>query len=855
MANLCAHLRAATAAVAGRDAILAPGRRAISHAALWDRTERLATTLRHLGLRPGDAVAMAMPDGPDALSAWLAVTWTAACAPLDATFQAAEFEFALASLEARALVVPTGATGPAVAAATAMGLAIVDATPDHQACVAAFAIRTAGTRARAPSPAHAPETALLLHTSATTGRAKLVPLQHAQMAAMVRVLRSTLPEADAGRTLIITPHYHLHCLSSVLIQLASGGAVIAAPGFRPEAFHQWLEAFCPTQYTAGPTVHRAILSLWPPGPLDAVYRSLRFVTSSGAPLPEAFRQELQQRLGVPVVEGYGLTEAGRVTMTPLDTRLHRPGSVGQCFGPEVAVVDGQDQPVPVGTVGEIVLKGETVISAYAHDPEANREVFRHGWFHTGDLGRLDDGGFLYLHGRLKEAINRGGEKILPYPIEAVLQGCPGVAEVAVFGFPHPRLGEDLGAAVVRRPDAQVTALQLREFALKALAPYKVPRRIIFVAAIPKGRTGKARRLDLSELLQGSEGAAEASADAGPPTDPIESVLAGLWSEMLGVDGVDRADDFFLLGGDSLLATTMLARVESHFACVVHPGSLAASATLARLADAVRAGLAPPDSHHPSRRCLITLQADGDGTPVFLAGASGLWARHLVRHLGGERPVHILEAPGRGHEPALRTVQELAERFIAELLNAASSRPVWVGGYSGGGLIAWEMARQLAAQRQPVEGVLLIDTPCARRHMTLGARAGRFRELTWRQRAVRVRWEITAWQRRLAPPDAEEMYRRATEAAYRRYRVEALDVPALFLCCQEVEPSFRRTLKTGWQRAATGGLLIRDVPGNHESVVKEPNAAVVAAEINRYLALPSQTRRARRDAEDADSTAD
>jgi acyl-CoA synthetase (AMP-forming)/AMP-acid ligase II/thioesterase domain-containing protein/acyl carrier protein len=828
---------------------------AISHGALWERTDVLATTLRGLGLRAGDAVATAMPDGPDALSTWLAVTQVAACAPLDASFQAAEFEFALANLRASALVVPAGSSGPAVAAATAMGLAVVDATPSHQACVAGFAVRTTGNGSRALPPAHAPETALLLHTSATTGSPKLVPLPHAQVAAMVRLLRSTLPEADAGRTLIITPHHHLHCLSSVLIQLESGGAVIATPGFRPEAFHQWLECFRPTQYTAGPTVHRAILSLWPPGPLDAGYRSLRFVTSSGAPLPEAFRQELQGRLGVPVVEGYGLTEAGRVTMTPLDTGQHRPGSVGQCFGPEVAIVDEQGQSVPVGAVGEIVLRGETVITGYAHDPEADREVFRHGWFHTGDLGRLDDDGFLYLHGRLKEAINRGGEKILPYPIEAVLERCPGVAEAAVFAFPHPRLGEDIGAAVVCRPDAQVTALQLREFALQVLAPYKVPRRIVFVAAIPKGRTGKARRLDLAQILQVSGSAAEGSDDAGPPSDRIESVLAGIWGEMLGLDSVDRADDFFLLGGDSLLATTMLARVESHFACVVNPGSLAASATLARLADAVRAALAPPGSRAPSPRCLVTLQAQGDDAPVFLAGASGLWARHLVRHLGRQRPIHILEAPGRGQEPALRTVEELAERFLAELRAVAERRPLWVGGYSGGGLIAWEMARQLAAQRWPVEGVLLIDTPCARRHMALGARVRRFRELTWRQRAVRVRWEITAWQRRLAPPDAEEMYRRATEATYRRYRVEPHGVPALFLCCREVEPSFRRILRVGWQRAATGGLLIRDVPGNHESVVKEPNAAVVAAEINRYLALPQQTRRTRWDPDHADSVAD
>lgn len=838
-------------------ALIVPGGETLDYATLWARSGAIAARLASAGVVSGDAVAVHLPEGPEALVAFLGVTRVAACAPLNPGLRPEELAVSLARLGARALLVPDRAEAEVLDVAARLEVAVFP----HTARSGTGPARAASRR----RTSYLPGTALLLFTSATTGRPKLVPLTHRGLVAMVASMRAVFPQADAGRVLIITPHFHLQCLLSALIQLFSGGAVVSTPGFHPTSFASWMREVRPTQYSANPTLHRAILEACPPAQDRELFGSLRFVTSAGAPLPEALRDELERRLAVPVVEGYGLTEAGRVTMTPFEPRARRPGSVGRCCGPEVAILGDDGTLRSAGCTGEIVLRGPTVIESYANDPAADAEAFRGGWFRTGDLGRLDADGFLYLEGRIKEAINRGAEKILPYEIEEVLSRHPAVAETVVFAVPHPRLGEDLAAAVVLRAPGGASARELRTFAAESLAEFKIPRRFVFVDEIPKGSTGKPQRTSMAERLGLLNGPAERETAEGEPADAAEAEIAGIWSELLGLSRVERSDDFFLLGGESLLALTMLGRVNERFSCNLLPGDLAASATLESLATAVR--ISGEQKGDGRSSCVFPLSTTGAGTPLVLVHAldGGILSyRLLARSLGGQRPVFGIQAPvWPSGTPADTTLQAMARHYVDELRGLVPAGPIWLGGHSMGGLLALEMARRMAPGGR-VAGVVLLDTDChplqaraesaaVRGWIRVVHHASRLGELAWPDRpAYLAGLGVRMTRRSLATllgsagrPAAERpsaAFERAARRALGVYRLLPLDVRGLFLSCLDGKPERRLRLSESWPRLLTRGVEIHDVPGDHVSLLREPHVEVSASEIAAYLAREDARRK-------------
>ena len=511
-------------------ALLSPRRLLLNSSELRrDIEARGSQGLLRAGIARGDAIAIALPDGPEMLLASLAAVSIATCAPLNPSFCEAEFEFYLSSLGVRALIAEPGS--PAVAAAQRLGIPL---------------FQPSGLLGAAAATRTYSEAALLLHTSATTGKPKLVPLSAANLSAMIDATCGALELSSDDRFLSMMPLFHLQGLLSCWAQWRAGGSVVVTAGFEAREFPSWIEEYRPTWYTAGPTLHGAILSLtgdsFRPG-------RLRLVRSLGAPLHQTLLEQLEASLGIPVIEGYGLTEAGLLTSNPL--RQRKPGSVGRSAGAEIAIIGG-----------EIVVRGPSVFAGYANDPEANREAFREGWFRSGDLGRIDSEGFLYVTGRIKEMINRGGEKILPLEVDITLAAHPSVAEAVTFGIPHPTLGEDVAAAVVLRPGRSVGESELRQFASGRLAPFKVPRRILFLETIPRGATGKPLRGLLTEQY------APAAAAPLPPADALERRLAAIWAEMLNLAEIGITDDFFALGGDSLLAVHMLLRVEHECGCRV-----------------------------------------------------------------------------------------------------------------------------------------------------------------------------------------------------------------------------------------------------------------------------------------------
>jgi acyl-CoA synthetase (AMP-forming)/AMP-acid ligase II len=358
-----------------------------------------------------------------------------------------------------------------------------------------------GNATKSIRPAGPDDIALVLHTSGTTSRPKIVPLAHKNIAASAGNIRRTLSLTAHDRGLVIMPLFHIHGLIAALsAPISAGGEVCCTPGFSALKFFGWLDEMKPTWYTGVPTMHQAIL-LRAPGNAEIVKRHrLRFIRSSSSPLPPTVITELERVFGVPVVEAYGMTEAAhQMASNPLGGP-RKAGTVGPSGGPEIRIVNDQGETMPRGETGEIVIRGPNVMRAYENNVKANADAFFGDWFRTGDQGVMDADGYVAITGRLKEIINRGGEKISPREVDEIIMEHPAVHQCVTFAMPHEMLGEDVAAAIVLRQGSAATDKELRDFAAARLAPYKVPRKILIVTEIPVGATGKLQRIGLAQKL-------------------------------------------------------------------------------------------------------------------------------------------------------------------------------------------------------------------------------------------------------------------------------------------------------------------------------------------------------------------
>jgi len=482
-------------------AIASPGRPPLLYGELVGVMNRTRATLRALGIGKSDRVAIVMPDSAEAAVAFLAVAGAAAAAPLNPAYKREEFSYYLNDLGAKALVVAQGDETIAREAAISLGIPVLAVRSNGEA-PPAIELVTFDAVTPADDDVEATDVALVLHTSGTTSKPKIVPLTQCNIITSARNIASTLALSPADRGLLIMPLFHIHGLVGALLSaVASGGSVFCGTGFNALKVFGWLEEAGATWYSAVPTMHQAILGRAARNAEIVANSRLRFIRSSSAPMPPAVIRELESTFGCPVIESYGMTEAAhQMTSNPLPPRVRKPGTVGLAAGPDVAVMGEDGRLLAAGEVGEIVITGANVTAGYENRPEANAEAFRDGWFRTGDLGALDAEGYLTISGRLKEIINRGGEKISPREVDDILCDHPAVLQALTFGVPSSRLGEEVGAAIVLRDGAALTEAELRAYAGERLAPFKVPRHVVFLAEIPKGATGKLQRIGLAEKL-------------------------------------------------------------------------------------------------------------------------------------------------------------------------------------------------------------------------------------------------------------------------------------------------------------------------------------------------------------------
>ncbi|TDJ65259.1 MAG: AMP-dependent synthetase [Proteobacteria bacterium] len=494
---------------ATRAAIGAPDRSPMSYAQLRGLRRHLMAGFARHGLGANDRIAIVLANGPEMATSFIIVASLATAAPLNPAYTAVEFEYYLSDLKPKAIVIAVGEATPARDVATRRGIPIIELDRTVDAPAGTFDLDFGGiaTRPLAKIPRDE-DIALVLHTSGTTSRPKIVPLSQRNLCASAHNVSHTLALLPDDRCLNIMPLFHIHGLiAAVLSSLYAGACVSCTTGFNAMKFFAWMAAEQPTWFSAVPTMHQAILARAQRNQTILARSRVRFIRSSSASLPSPVMQQLEETFSCPVIESYGMTEAAhQMTSNRLPPGQRKSGSVGAPAGPEVRLMDPSGAFTVGAAAGEIVIRGANVTPGYDANRQANADAFAadpdggDDWFRTGDQGIFDADGFLTISGRLKEIINRGGEKIAPREVDEVLMDHAAVAQVVTFAMAHPKLGEDVAAAVVLREGTAVTERELRDFAAKSLVAFKVPRKIVFLDEIPTGATGKLQRIGLAAKL-------------------------------------------------------------------------------------------------------------------------------------------------------------------------------------------------------------------------------------------------------------------------------------------------------------------------------------------------------------------
>ena len=641
-------------------ALLSPERPLIDYARLFSIVQGAGPWLASHGLSSASRIALLMPGGIELAVVTLAIGAQATCIPLHAGLPDPELRALLVDARADAIV---GLPGDATVARLAQALGLACLAFDLDAWLAGAPEDELNYSEFEPSPSH---TAFVLFTSGTTGRPKRVPLGQRQLVGSARSIATHLALTPADRALCLMPLHHSHGLvGGLLAPLAAGSSVVCTPAFDARAFMGWMAAFDPSWYTAAPTLHHAIADLAAregvPVPANGV-RALRMVRSASSALPAALLHRTEALWGVPVIESYGMTEsATQLASHPLPPALRKAGSVGRAVGAELRVVDVHGGDLPAGQVGAVVARGPALFEGYEDDPGATAEVFQDGWFLTGDLGRFDADGDLFLTGRSKELINRGGEKISPFEVEQALMRLPGVAQAVAYPAPHPTLGEDVHALVVPAPGCAVEGHALRSALFGLIADFKIPARIQVAAKIPEGTSGKVRRRELHR--QASQ--LDAIETALAPRSPFESVLMIIWQQVLGRSGFGIRSNFFELGGHSLPATQIASRIGTALDVELPVRSVLEHPTIEALAQVIeRHRSALPGRGTVGQGPIVPVPRDKP-LPVSFSQRN-MWMFHAMDPQGAAYHVRkALRLQGRLHVAALReALGKLVERHEA-----------------------------------------------------------------------------------------------------------------------------------------------------------------------------------------------
>lgn len=826
--------------------LIEPGGQTLSYKELWAQIEALSNRLLEAGIRFGDKVAVLLPQGALQVLAVTGVLNHHVAIPLQARTTVAEVMSTLHKMRPSALIVSTEFEAE-TEEAIGMGLAVLIARSTESPSY--WEVRARASRSSTCDLDS--EAILFLATSATTGSSKFVPLTASNLNAGAASTRDAVQLTSSDRLLLIISLCHRNGIQNALAQFLVGGAVIATGGFDSVAYLHWLSDLKPTWYICSPTMHQAALAqLGREQPAES--GSLRFLQSTGAPLLDKVRHELEKVLRVPVLNAYGSTEAHHIAIETLPFHGHVHGSAGRSCGLDIGIIDTSGELLSAGSDGEIVVRGPAVFSGYLDDPEATQAAFHDGWFRTGDVGRLDQDGNLFVTGRLKEMINRGGEKVAPSEVDAAIASHPAVLEAAAFAVPHPTLGEDVACAVVLRTSTEspLSVGELRRFAAERLARFKVPSRIYFVDEIPRGELGKPQRWVLAERLSRRRSA--------PPTaDEMTKVAADvafyrtyeIWSRILDRDDLGFNENFFDAGGDSLAAINMLAEVDQRFGSQtsVMAASFLDEPTLAHLVELVGKTPVPRPSEDSASDLRVFPVRDEDAAQRLFCipgdGDEGLYFRRLATHLRGKLGLSIIRPANTWFGQSLFTIEQAGAAAAKLIRDTQPEGPYLVGGFCLGGVVAVEAAHELVRAGADVRLILFdVYMPGCPSFVGGGRAWIESARAQWRARGRaananfaldpgyvlrRLGWSaVTPMRRLLAPVEqlaiVQWFLRRVRKGNLPFYKSRPIEGPIVHFLSANEPNIIDRNSRFGWRAMARGGIEEHFLAYDHMNLFHESN---------------------------------
>ena len=453
---------------------------------------KISKQLAGNGLSNKDRAAIVLPNGPYMASSFLAISSYMSAAPLNPSYKSEEYEFYLKDLNPKIVLVEKNSDNPVVDVAKKLKIELCEINPEKDGPSGIFNIYENETEYSLPDEN---DESLVLHTSGTTSRPKIVPLTNKNIFSSAENISKSLNLSESDHCLNIMPLFHIHGLIAILASsMRAGASVCASNGFNAIKFLDLAKSEKINWYSGVPTMHQTILLRARRNSEIAKELKLRLIRSSSASLPPAVFKDLNDVFNCPVIEAYGMTEAThQMTSNPLPPKQQKAGFVGLPAGPEVCIMSENGDVLKQGEEGEVCIKGENVTLGYDNNEEANKTSFTNGWFRTGDQGYFDKEGYLKISGRLKEIINKGGEKISPLEVDNVLMDHPFIDQAVCFGYDDKMLGENIASAIIIKSGETCSENDVLEYAQEKLAKFKIPKKIFFVEEIPKGATGKLQR--------------------------------------------------------------------------------------------------------------------------------------------------------------------------------------------------------------------------------------------------------------------------------------------------------------------------------------------------------------------------
>jgi oxalate---CoA ligase len=868
-----------------RNAIESPGYQPLTYNDLRQQVLYVVKTLNAMGFCRNDRIAVISPAGPETAVIIISVMAGFTAVPLNPQNKKHEYERYFSQLKIKAVIVQSGCESAVVWVAKSRNIPIIELIP-VPGKAGQFELKSSLSRnMQEPQFANSSDISHVFMTSGTTSKPKIVPISQKQYSFSQRRTCETLKITQSDRCLHIVPYYHGMGIGPPLLSvLFAGGTVICTKEFIPSDFPSLLKTFRPTFYSAGPALHQGILrEIKKVPPHELKNNSLRFIRSGSAALLPTVRQELEELLGVPIIEAYAMSEAGLVSINI----PQKHGSVGIPVIDSLKIINENGSSLGPYEQGEIVVKGETVFSGYEDAPDENVAAFIDGWFKTGDMGYLDDGGYLFYTGRKKELINKGGEKISPAEIDTVLMTHPMVKEAMTFRINDPVLGEDIAAMVVLE-NPGVGEEDLRKYLIDRMIQFKVPKRIYFVDDIPKGPTGKLLRYVGTDRYK--DGKFEDEKAFGLINDTVSNELSmiqeritQIWKDILDLEVLSPDDDFFRCGGNSLAAIELLIKIQREFQLNFPPDTIYLYPTIRKQSLLIAQKSGDFIAYHP---LVVPIRSKGTLSPLFCFHPIDGWIgqyQTISPFLDQNRPLFGIRS--RGLEPGEKipqTFEEAAREYFDAIKTVQKKGPYYLLGFSSGAVSAFALSCILQSQGEKVTYLGIIDASAPspqKRFSNLIKGHGLNNMLVFGYHFIKNRLKtdkdnilysqfvkgVSAFSQVLLSYKASNFLSSSTpEADINFDHSRAGWISTLPKHQQLLVWTHRRAMSTyqyskfsgdimlfstgldseffpsdstrGWKAFNTGKTMVFDIPGDHETLFDEPFGHVVAQKIEESLKL-------------------